>query len=313
MKLPIGISRSDGVWDVSYGESNGGKITLNVHLLVNARRADALEAAARAAQTLGERGARVASDQEAARQLGLTPVADDLFACCDLVVTFGGDGTLIRAAHLCSERGTPILGVYYGRFGFVTQCVGAELGACLSDFFDGKMLVEPRMMLETELVRNDKTIAAIHSLNEVVVQRAVTAQMMTFQVAVDGRTLTTYPADGVMVASPTGSTAYNLSAGGPILDPRIQAILLTAIAPHTLSARPLVLNPEAAISLRVAAQGEAVLSADAQTRLHLLTDDEIRIKRSGRVTNLVSVDRHDFLNKLAERLFWSRSILGEGE
>jgi NAD+ kinase len=114
-----------------------------------------------------------------------------------------------------------------------------------------------------------------------------------------------------MVVTPTGSTAYNLSAGGPILDPKVQAMVLTAIAPHTLSARPLVLSPDSEIRLEVTADGEAVLSADAQTRLHLLSNDEIRVTKSPRVTNLLSVDKNDFLNKLAERLLWSQSIFGE--
>ncbi|MFI5385481.1 MAG: NAD(+)/NADH kinase [Fimbriimonadales bacterium] len=284
---------------------------MKIHLLVNTQRADALEAAARAASSLAERRVKVGVDHETSHSLGLPEVRDDEFGCCDLVVSFGGDGTLIRAAHLCSERGTPILGVYYGRFGFVTQCLGAELGTCLSAFFDGKSTIEPRMMLETELIRGGKVIATVHSLNEVVVQRAVTAQMMTFSVRVDGKKLTSYPADGVMIATPTGSTAYNLSAGGPILDPRVQAMVLTAIAPHTLSARPLVLTPDSEIRLDVTADGEAVLSADAQTRLHLLSNDEIRVIKSPRVTNLLCVDKHDFLNKLAERLSWSQSIFGD--
>jgi len=144
-----------------------------------------------------------------------------------------------------------------------------------------------------------------------VVQRAVTAQMMTFRVNVNGKKLTSYPADGVMVVTPTGSTAYNLSSGGPILDPKVQAMVLTAIAPHTLSARPLVLNPESEICLQVTTDGEAVLSVDAQTRLHLLSEDEIRVTKSSRVTNLLCVDKNDFLNKLADRLLWSQSIFGE--
>jgi len=284
---------------------------LRIHLLVNTQRADALEAAAQAATLLHEHAVEVGADHETARHLKLQEVRDDEFDRCDLVVSFGGDGTLIRAAHLCSERGTPILGVYYGRFGFVTQCVGSELGTCLSAFFDGNAAIEPRMMLQTDLIRNGHVIATIHSLNEVVVQRAVTAQMMTFRVRVNGKNLTVYPADGVMVATPTGSTAYNLSAGGPILEPNLRAMILTAIAPHTLSARPLVLGPDSELLLEVTTDGEAVLSADAQTRLHLLSEDQIRVTRSPRVTNLVSVDRYDFLSKLSERLSWSRSIFGD--
>jgi NAD+ kinase len=233
------------------------------------------------------------------------------FAQCDLVITFGGDGTLIRAAHLCSELGTPILGVYYGRFGFVTQCTNDELGACLSDFFDGRAKIEPRMMLQVDLLRNGKSVATLHALNEMVLQREVMVRMMTFEVMVNGHRLTTYPADGIMVATPTGSTAYNLSAGGPICDPHVQAMVLNALAPHTLSARPLVLNPDSEVLLKVSTEGDAVLSGDGQVRLHILSGDQVRVVRSPRVTNLMTVDKDDFLVKLGSRLFWSQSILGD--
>lgn len=284
---------------------------MKVNLLVNTRRADAIEAAARTGVFLKDRGITVGVDRETSRHLEFPSVADSEFDQADLVITFGGDGTLIRAAHLCSETGTPVLGVYYGRFGFVTQCMGEEVGSCLSSFLDQKSDFESRMMLQTELVRNERIIATIHSLNEVVVQRAVTAQMMMFQVTVNGHRLTTYPADGVLISTPTGSTAYNLSVGGPIMDPRMDGMIITAIAPHTLSARPLVLNPDSNIHFRVTTDGEAVLSADGQSRLHLLSGDEMRVSRSPRRTNLLCVDADDFLIKLGERLFWSQSIVGD--
>lgn len=226
------------------------------------------------------------------------------------MICFGGDGTLIRAADMCSEFGTPILGVYYGRFGFVTQCQGTELGSCLSEFFDGKARFEDRMMLQTELLRGGQVVATLHALNEMALQRAVTARMMVFSVEVDGHFLTSYPADGIIIATPTGSTAYNLSAGGPILDPQVHAIILTAIAPHTLSARPLVLRPDSQVQMTVKTTGDAILSSDGQTRLHLLSGDSVRVTRSPRVTRLMSVDQDDFLTKLGERLFWSQSLLG---
>ena len=255
------------------------------------------------------RAALIMADDESAAELGVEAVSRADFAEADLVITFGGDGTLIRAAHLCSSVGTPILGVYYGRFGFVTQCEPNEVGAALSHFIDGQARIENRMMLQTELVRNDQVVATLHSLNESVLQRAATTRMLNFEVIVDGHTLTSYPADGVMVATPTGSTAYNLSAGGPIVDPRNQVLLLTAVTPHTLSARPLVLMPTAQIELRIETRGDAVLSCDGQSRLQLLSGDMVRIRRSDRVTRLVSVDEDDFLDKLTTRLLWSQHVV----
>lgn len=283
---------------------------MQIHLLVNVQRPDAVSAARGAVRLIRDRGHELAAEPDTARALELPAVEGVAFAEADLAVTFGGDGTLIRTAQLCSERGTPILGVYYGRFGFVTQCTEEELGACLSQIFDGAAVVQPRMMLQAELVRGERTVATMHMLNEVVVQRSADDPMLAISVVVNGHRLTTYPADGVLVSTATGSTGYNLSAGGPILDPQVQAMILTAVAPHTLSARPLVLSPESTVDLRLQTSGDALLVADGQARLHVLSGDIVRVRRSPRVTNLVSVDRDDFLIKLGERLFWSKSIFG---
>jgi len=282
---------------------------LRVHLLVNYHRPDALKAAGAAADELQKRKAEVAADPETARRLNISAASDIHFADADLVITFGGDGTLIRAAGLCSEKGTPILGVYYGRFGFVTQCQSVQLPVCLDAVFDGTAHIEDRMMLQTDLLRSGKPVTTLHSLNETVLQREVTSRMMIFEVKVDGNPLTRYPADGVLVATATGSTGYNLSSGGPILHPRVEAMILTAISPHTLSARPLVLRAESSVEFSVRTEGDAVLSTDGHVRLHLLSGDVVRITKSPRITRLVSIGKDDFLVKLSERLLWSRRIM----
>ena len=132
----------------------------------------------------------------------------------------------------------------------------------------------------------------------------------TFEVNVNGNHLTSYPADGIMVSTPTGSTGYNLSVGGPVVDPTVEALILVALAPHTLSARPLVLGSGSFVRLTLETGGDAVLSGDGQTRLHLLPKDYVEICRSDRTTNLVTIQKQDFLHKLRDRLFWSQSILG---
>lgn len=275
-------------------------------LFVNAHRSDAISAARRTARFLHERGVRVGVEEEIAVQTGLDIIPLDETGKADLAICFGGDGTLIRAAKLCAPYSTPILGVYYGRFGFVTQCNPSEVGAAISSFLDGKALIEERMMVKATLRRGNKEIASLDALNEAAVQRAATTRMLDFEIFVDGVFLTRYPADGVVVSTPTGSTGYNLSAGGPIVDPGIQALILSAIAPHTLSARALVLHPEAEICVRIETRGDAVLSCDGQTRLQMMSGDIVTIGRSELVTRLVSVEPKDFLNKVSERLLWSR-------
>lgn len=283
---------------------------MRVNLLVNPKRTDAVAAAIATASDLRARGAEVKADVEAAPALSLESVTDAEFPCADLIITFGGDGTLIRAAHLCSELGTPILGVYYGRFGFVTQCQGVEVESFLDAWFAGKTRIEERMMIQTELIRNGQVVTTLHSLNEMVLQREVTVRMLTFEVCVDDQLLTRYPADGVLIASPTGSTGYNLSVNGPIVDPRVKAMVLTAISPHTLSARPLILSPDSTVEISVQSEGDAVLSADGQKRLHLLSGDKVRACRSPRITRLVLFKPDDFLQKVGERMFWSRRLEG---
>lgn len=293
---------------------------MRANLVVNTHRPDAIEAAGAAARLLEARGVLVGADATAAQAVEVPPIPTASIAEADLVVALGGDGTLIRAAHLCSELGTPILGVHYGRFGFVTQCRPEELPSVLETFFAGGSRLEKRMMLRTELRRpilnvEPTILATLHTLNESVLQRAVTDRMLTFEVEVDGRLLTAYPADGVMVSTPTGSTGYSLSAGGPVLDPSLQAMLVTAIAPHTLSARPLVLGPDSTVILRLrredGVRGDSVLSGDAQTRLHLLGGEEVVIRRSERTTTLVAAHDDDFLSKLGRRLLWSRGLMGQ--
>lgn len=276
-------------------------------MLVNAHRRDAVEAARAASLAMAERGIECGAEHSIAEAVGVHSVPDEAIPICDYVLSFGGDGTLIRAAHLCSETGTPILGVYFGRFGFVTQFVADEFGAILSELVDGNVRTEDRMMLQGELLRANQPIAALHALNEIALQRAITARMLTFEVIIDGMPVASYPADGVLISTPTGSTAYNLSSGGPIVDPTVQALILTAIAPHTLSARPLVLRSDSEIVINVRTEGDAVFSADGYTRLHLLSKDSIRVVRSPRVTRLVTVERNDFLSKLGNRLFWGQS------
>ncbi|MBV6459846.1 MAG: NAD kinase [Fimbriimonadaceae bacterium] len=280
-----------------------------VNLLVNVHRPDAIEAAVQTRDWLRKHQIESYSDREASPLIGIDPLPTDRLADADLLITFGGDGTLIRAAHICSSSGTPILGVYYGRFGFVTQCRPNEIGAALSQFFDGGARIEERMMVQADLVRGEVTVASLHCLNEAALQRAATTQMISIQVKVGDYHLTTYPADGVIVASPTGSTAYNLSAGGPIVDPTVHALLLTALTPHTLSARPLILHKDSVIELSLQTEGDAVLSCDGTSRLHLLARDRVRITSSPRVTRLVSIDEDDFIVKLSQRMFWNKGAI----
>ncbi|HWP31053.1 MAG TPA: NAD(+)/NADH kinase [Fimbriimonadales bacterium] len=275
-----------------------------INFLVNTQREDALRAACETAQWLRSLGIKVTFDQESAQLLNEDSVPLQKIGDADLVVTFGGDGTLIHASAYCSETLTPILGVYYGRFGFVTQCEPHEVRTAIRQFLDGEAEYDDRMMLKGELIRGDTTVATLHALNEIAVQRSIVTRMMIFSVRLDWEDITSYPADGILVATPTGSTAYNLSAGGPIVDPHVEAMILTPITPHSLAVRPLVLSPESVVELSIGARGDVVVSADGQFRLNMLSGDKVTVRRSERRTRLLLVDRRDFLIKLRTRLLW---------
>ncbi len=282
---------------------------MRIHLIVNPFREDAVTAATDTGKWLREKNIEVHADPDIAALIAVPAASIIQMNEIDLVIAFGGDGTLIGAAKLCSQTSTPILGVYFGRFGFVTQCEPSQAKEVIERFLIGEACIENRMMIQAELLRNQKVIATMHCLNEAVLHREAAGRMLCFNVMVDDYFLTSYPADGVLVSTPTGSTGYNLSAGGPIVDHSLEALILAAITPHTLSARPLLLLPSSVVILSTENGGDAVLSCDGQSRLHLLPGDSVRIKRSTRTTRLVCVNQADFLVKLRNKLLWSRSLI----
>ncbi|MFN8140051.1 MAG: NAD(+)/NADH kinase [Fimbriimonadales bacterium] len=275
-----------------------------INFAVNLQRDDAVRASLECAEWLAGQQIKVGFDHESAASLGQHAIPLNELGNCELVVTFGGDGTLIRVAGPCSEACTPILGVFFGRFGFVTQADPTEVRAAIRQFLDGEAEFDDRMMLKGDLVRNDSVVAEMHALNEFAIQRSITQHMTTFGVNIDWEEITSYPADGILVSTPTGSTAYSLSAGGPIVDPTVMAMLVTPITPHSLGARPLVLSPDSRVEISVDVRGDAVFSSDGQHRLNMLSGDRVVVTKSERVTRLVVFDRSDFLIKLRTRLMW---------
>ena len=281
---------------------------MRVNMLVNTLKPEAVAGAAAAVKFLKARSVEVGSTPDCSSLIDALPVSRDKLAAADLVTTFGGDGTVLHAAQLCSELGTPILGVHFGRFGFVTLCAPNQVPEYLGSFLEGKGFFDERMMLRTDLIRSGSVVTTLHCLNETVMQRSSSGTMLNVRVSVNGLELTSYPADGVMVSTPTGSTGYNLSSGGPILHPGLNAMILTAVSPHTLSARPLLLETSSTVSLELQTSGDAAISVDGMSKIHLFQDDRVDVTKSSRVTKLFAMDHSDFLRKLSDRLFWSKGM-----
>jgi len=196
----------------------------------------------------------------------------------DLLIAVGGDGTVLRSAHLCAPWGVPILGVNLGRLGFLIQIQRDEWRATFDLLLKGEAWIENRMMIRAEHWRADKSLGNWHALNEAVVCRGQYVRPVHLSANVDGRLLTTYVADGLIAATPTGSTAYALAAGGPILPPELRNILLVPIAPHLSVDRGVVLSEGSSVSITVQEDGNAVLCVDGQTPISLAENDRVDVR-----------------------------------
>ncbi len=195
----------------------------------------------------------------------------------DLLIALGGDGTMLRAGHLCAPQNIPILGINMGRFGFLTEIKGSEWKSVLPKLFEGSYWLEKRMMLRGELRRAEQLVGAWEVLNEIVVSRGHYLHPVHLIAHVDGRYLTTYVADALIVSTATGSTAYALAAGGPILPPELRNMLLVAVAPHLSLDRAIVLPEGSTVSIRVKTEHPAVLAADGQSPIDLANEDWINV------------------------------------
>jgi NAD+ kinase len=233
--------------------------------------------------------------------------ADDLATASDVLLSFGGDGTLLRTAH--QADGTPILGVNIGRLGFLTKVEVGELEAVLADVEAGDFGVEERMTLAVEVEGADTGEVPAWALNDVVVDKSGTTSMIQVEATVDGAHLNTYWADGLVVATPTGSTAYALSVGGPILVPGTSVVAVAPIAPHTLTARPIVLPCDAELVLRVETRGHPFAFAcdGVSTLLDGGGGVTVRVRRSGHAVRLLTLPDRDYFGTIRDKLSWGQA------
>jgi NAD+ kinase len=276
---------------------------------------DAGAALTEAAAWLDRRGCQPVIERESADAAGLegrwpTVPREAIGHGVDLVIAFGGDGTLLNAASAIahSTDDTPILGVNLGRLGFLTEVGRADLTAALEALQGGRFKTETRLML-TGSVRPEAGAPPATTrlaLNDIVVTRGAVSRMIEVDVSVDGQLVSHVKADGLIVATATGSTAYNLSSGGPILHPAVDALVLTPIAPHTLTNRPLVLPAGAVVTLRprLDVQSDVVVTFDGQHGLPLAPADLVEVTRAPRVLRLVRVSTRTYFDMLREKLKW---------
>jgi NAD+ kinase len=224
-----------------------------------------------------------------------------------LVIVLGGDGTLLSVARIFATTGTPILGVNLGFLGFLTEIRLADLYATLDGWCNECHSLDARAMLHAGLWRDGKECATFEALNEMVISKGDIARMGDFSVQLDGKAVARFRADGVIVSTPTGSTAYTLAANGPILTPDVDALVVTPICPHLLTLRPIVVRGESTVSVRLeGVPSHSLLTVDGQQAIDLRLGDEVRCRRSGNTVNLVRLSESGFFEVLRNKLSWAR-------
>jgi len=229
---------------------------------------------------------------------------------CDLVIVVGGDGSLLGAARTLCHSGTLVLGVNRGRLGFLTDISPDELETRVGEVLDGRYEVEERFLLDAELYRDGTLVGSGDALNEVVLHPGKAVRMIEFELFIDGQFVYSQRSDGLIIATPTGSTAYALSGGGPIMHPKLDVVTLVPMFPHTLSSRPIVIDAASEIRIHIGETNQTYphISCDGQTRAVAKPDDVLVIRRKPQCVQLVHPLGHNFFEVLRSKLGWSNRL-----
>jgi NAD+ kinase len=229
---------------------------------------------------------------------------DDMFEAVDVVLALGGDGTLIRTVRELNGRPKPVIGFNIGGLGFMTSVAEDRFEEALECLAKDEYTVSERMLLHCGLIRDGEKLSHYHALNEASVTRGPTSRIVTLELSINGEAVTTYTCDGLIAATPTGSTGYSLSAGGPIVPPETEAFVISLICPHTLSSRPLVLPEKSDVLIRGVDAADIEFSVDGQVSQSIQPGDEIEVRKSERSCSLINLPGHSYYDVLRQKLGW---------
>jgi len=271
---------------------------------------DVAESVLSIARFLRDRGLSVLIEQGTASSIGGAhdfPVAsyEHIGASADLAVVIGGDGTMLHTARRLIEHGVPLVGVNLGRLGFLTDIARSSANERLAEILDGAYSAEDRFMLDVEVLRGGARVFHTLALNDVVVNKGELGRMIEFELSIDEEFVYTQRSDGMIVSTPTGSTAYALSANGPILHPSVGGIALVPLCPHALTARPITLPDSCRIDISLLPPHDARVHFDGQTRFDLRAGDCVRLTRSSRSLRLLHPQGYSYFAMLRQKLHWS--------
>ncbi|GBC84495.1 NAD kinase [bacterium HR11] len=294
------------------GESLDPKAVRRFGLLVKYRHPRAPETTARVVQEVRASGGQAYLPEECRGRLGEAVERDvqwlplpELAAAVDCMVVIGGDGTFLQAVRSIAGRPVPVLGIHLGRLGFLTEVTVEEVPAVFEAFRQGRLQVQPRTLLQATIERTDGPLGPFTVLNDVVVNKSALARIIDLRVTVDGEFLTNYRADGLIIATPTGSTAYSLSAGGSIVYPTVPVILLTPICPHALTQRPILLPDTARVEVVLEVENEdVVVTLDGQQGYPLGFRERVVVRKAPEPLRFVTHPERSFFETLRMKLKW---------
>ncbi len=276
------------------------------------------ESLRRLAEYFHERGISVFVERETAGQIGkqvdlsrwVTCGFNDIGAHADLAVVIGGDGTMLNAARRLARYRVPLVGVNQGRLGFMTDIARSDMLTCMDDLLDGRFSAEARMLLDAEILREGREVATNLALNDLVVDKGAIGRMIELELFIDGEFIYNLRSDGLIVSTPTGSTAYSLSAGGPILHPTLTGIAVVPLCPHALTNRPVLVNDKAEIELRITHADDPRVHFDGQVTLDLQKHDSVRLRRSEYSIVFLHPPGYSYFAMLRQKLQWSERPRG---
>jgi NAD+ kinase len=278
-----------------------------IGIIANIQKEKAAEYARFLKEWLEDRGLQVFLEKDIASRLGVDKGCsmDELAGYSEMIVVFGGDGTLLLAARCLKAHNVPLLGVNLGGFGYLTVVSRNEMCSDIEKILQGDYRIEQRMMLDVTVTTKEGEVNEHTVLNDAVITRGNIRRLVEIETHVDKKYLTTYKADGLIISTPTGSTAYSLSAGGPIIFPQLDSIILSPICPHTLTNRPVILPGGAMVTISAyMREGWATLTLDGQILISLRPDDIVEVKRSKYLTTLIDSPHRDYMEILRTKLGW---------